>query len=79
VQQLERDRPAVPEIPGEVHRGHATAPQLALEHVAVAQGRSEFPFQDRCRKPLASPSAIAVRIAELALLISAAGMWSHLG
>jgi hypothetical protein len=26
------------EIPGEVNRGHAPAPELALEHVAVPQG-----------------------------------------
>ena len=31
VQDLERDRPVVPEVMGEVDRGHAAAAELALE------------------------------------------------
>jgi hypothetical protein len=34
---LQRDRPVVAEIVGQEHRGHATAPQLALEPVAVSE------------------------------------------
>ena len=37
VQHLERDRAVVPEVVGEVHRGHAAAPELALEPVAVSK------------------------------------------
>ena len=44
VEHLERDRPVVLEIVGEVDRGHAAAPELALERVAVGQGGLE-PFQ----------------------------------
>ena len=35
MQHLERDRARVPKILGQVHRGHAPAAQLALQHVAV--------------------------------------------
>jgi hypothetical protein len=38
VEDFEGDRPLMPEIAREVDRGHAAAPQLALEHVAVTQG-----------------------------------------
>ena len=38
VEHLERDGPVVPEVAGEVHGGHAAAPELALERVAVGQG-----------------------------------------
>jgi hypothetical protein len=31
----------VPEVPGEVHRGHAALPELALDGVAVGQGRGQ--------------------------------------
>ena len=34
MQHLERDRPVVPEVPGEEDRGHPPAPELALERVA---------------------------------------------
>ena len=35
-EELEGDRAVVPEVVGEVHRGHAAAPELALEPVAAA-------------------------------------------
>src|SRR5207244_4938780 len=38
VEHLERDRPLVLEIEGEIDDGHAAAPELALEHVAVPEG-----------------------------------------
>ena len=41
MQHLERDRAVVPEVAGEKDRGHAPAPELALELVATAQ-----PFLD---------------------------------
>ena len=41
-QDLERDGAIVPEIMGEVDRGHTPAPELTLEHVAVAQGVRQF-------------------------------------
>ena len=37
VEHLERDRPVVPEVLGEVDRGHAAAAELALEPVAIRQ------------------------------------------
>ena len=37
MQDLERHRPVVPEVPGEIDRGHAAAAELALDHVAVGQ------------------------------------------
>ena len=42
VQDLERHRPVVLEVAGEVDRGHAAAAELALEHVAVAEGLAEL-------------------------------------
>jgi hypothetical protein len=43
MQDLEGDRPIVPNVARQVHRGHPTAPELTLEQVAVtksiAQGR----------------------------------------
>ena len=41
MQDLEGDGAVVPNVPGEVDRGHAAAPELALEAVAVAQGGLE--------------------------------------
>ena len=41
MQHLERDGAVVSEVPGEVDRGHAAAPKLALEAVAVGQGGLE--------------------------------------
>ena len=41
MEHLERDRAVVAEVLGEVHRGHAAAPQLALEPVSVAEGGLE--------------------------------------
>jgi hypothetical protein len=40
-EQLEGDPPLVPEIVSQVHRGHAARTQLALEVIAVRQGRLE--------------------------------------
>ena len=37
VQHLERDRPVVLQVAGEVDRGHAAAAELALDAVAVAE------------------------------------------
>ena len=36
-QNLERDLPAVLHVPGEVDGGHAPAPELALERVAITE------------------------------------------
>ena len=44
MEDLERDRAIVLEVMREVDRGHATAPELALERVAVGQ-RGLEPFQ----------------------------------
>jgi hypothetical protein len=41
VENLERHRAIVPEIARQIHGGHATAPELALEEVAVAQCAGE--------------------------------------
>jgi hypothetical protein len=38
MEDLERDRPVVPHVVGEIDRRHAAAPQLAVQHVPVAQG-----------------------------------------
>ena len=35
MEDLERDRPVVLQVVGEIDRGHAPAPELALERVAV--------------------------------------------
>jgi hypothetical protein len=37
VQHLEGDQPIVPEVAGEIDRGHTTTAELALEQVAVGQ------------------------------------------
>ena len=37
VQDLEGDRPIVPQVAGEVDRGHAAASELALERVSILQ------------------------------------------
>ena len=39
MQHLERDRAVVLEVLGEVDRGHAAAAELALEAVAIGEGR----------------------------------------
>ena len=41
-QHLQRDPAVVPEIVGEIHRGHATLPQFALEPVSVCQAALEL-------------------------------------
>ena len=38
VQNLEGNRPVVAEIPSQIHRGHASVPELALQHVTLTQG-----------------------------------------
>ena len=38
MEDLQGDRTVVPEIAGEIDRGHAATAELALEHVAVAEG-----------------------------------------
>ena len=37
VEHLERDRPVVPQVLGQVDRGHAAPAELALEPVAIRQ------------------------------------------
>ena len=41
-QHLERDLAVVPEVVGEVDRGHAAAAELALDRVAAGEGRLEL-------------------------------------
>ena len=41
LQHLERDLAIVLQILGQVHGGHAALPELALDAVAVGQGRGE--------------------------------------
>jgi hypothetical protein len=40
-QDLKGDGPIVPEVVGKVDRGHAAASELALDAVAISQGRRE--------------------------------------
>ena len=47
MEHLERDRPVVLEVAGEVDRGHAAAAELALEQVAAAQPFLELRAQVR--------------------------------
>ena len=42
VEDLKRDRAVVLEVLGEVDRGHAPAPELALDAVPVRQGRRQL-------------------------------------
>ena len=42
MEHLEGHRPFVPEVVGQVDRGHAPAPEFALEAVAISQGISEL-------------------------------------
>ena len=42
VQHLERDRPVVPEVLGQIDGGHAPAAELALERVAIPQPRAKI-------------------------------------
>ena len=52
MEHLERDRPVVPEVPGEPDGGHAAAAELALELVSVpqpfAQGGDRVGHEARC-------------------------------
>ena len=41
MEHLERDEPLVPDVAREVHGGHAAAPELALDDVAIGEGGSE--------------------------------------
>ena len=41
MQHLERDPPVVAEVPGQIDRGHAAAPELALETIVVGYGPLE--------------------------------------
>ena len=41
-QHLERDGAVVPDVVGEIDRGHATAPELALDCVAVGQNGAKL-------------------------------------
>ena len=45
VQHLERDRAVVLEVLGQVDRGHAAAPELAVERVAVGQALPQSSLQ----------------------------------
>ena len=45
VEHLERHRPVVLEIPSEIHRRHAAAAELALDHVAVCQCGGELALE----------------------------------
>ena len=40
-QELDGKEPAVLEVPGEVHRGHAAPPELALDQVPITEGISQ--------------------------------------
>ena len=42
MEHLERDRPLVPEVVGQKDRGHAPAPEFALEAVAISEGSGEL-------------------------------------
>jgi hypothetical protein len=39
MEHLERDRPIMPEVVRQEHRGHTAASELTLDPVAVGQGR----------------------------------------
>ncbi len=41
MEQLQGDPPVMLEVLGEVDRGHAAAPELALEHVALTEGSNK--------------------------------------
>ncbi len=41
LQHLDRDLAVVLEVLGQVHRGHAAGPELALDAVAVGEGGGE--------------------------------------
>ena len=45
MQHLERDRAVVPEVLGQEDRGHAAAPELALEPVALRQAAGKLLVQ----------------------------------
>jgi len=42
MEDLQGDRTVVPEIAGEIDRGHAATAELALEHVAVTESVGEL-------------------------------------
>jgi hypothetical protein len=43
MEDLDGDRPVVPQVVGEIDRRHTAAPQLAVQHVPVAQMRRPGP------------------------------------
>jgi hypothetical protein len=45
VQDLHRDAAVVAQVLGEVHDGHATSAEFALQPVAVAESLGEVPFR----------------------------------
>jgi hypothetical protein len=55
---LEGDRAVVLEVLGEIDRGHAAAAQLALERVAIGEGRGQA-VEVRAHRPRASCSSFA--------------------
>ena len=61
MEDLQGDGAVVPEIAGEIDRGHAATAELALEHVAVGQGGLE-PFEGLGQRDLSdwdTPKPIA--------------------
>jgi hypothetical protein len=42
VQDLESNEPVMADVSSQVHRGHAAATQLPLDHIAVTQGFLEL-------------------------------------
>ena len=49
MEHLERDRPVVPEVPGEIDRGHAPAAELALDRVAPSRFARSRPCRSLTR------------------------------
>jgi hypothetical protein len=42
MQDLQRDRPVVPKVVGEIHSGHAATPKLTLDAVAIRKAAPEL-------------------------------------
>jgi hypothetical protein len=45
MEDLQRNRPVMAQVMGEIHRRHTTAPEFALDTVAVDKGRSQLIVQ----------------------------------